>query len=609
MRTKSSRRNFLRLSASASLASFSAASFSDSGRHRQPTVGAVNIGIPLLYHSPPLTPYVDALPIPPLQPIGGTVAIKEALHQFHRDLAPARSWGYAGASHLGPTFIAHKGTNPVTVFENQMREHIFAPDIDLSHEGTDPLDLALPPVSMHLHGAPNPPEFDGHPMDLFRPGETKSYVFNNSMEATTLWLHDHAMGNTRLNVYGGLATQYWVRDEWDTGEPTNPLGLPSGEYEIPLTIQDKMFFPDGMPRYYATPTVRRSWWQGGFCGDVMCVNGKVWPDLKVKRGLYRFRLLNGAPLNTYTFYFSNKMPFYVIGNDGGLLDAPVKVQQLTVGCGERYDLLVDFSQQLPGEQIELLNDEQIVWPGQMLGSKMIPNIMRFTVLDETGLPGVIPEKLRGGSGFPTKLPALPKPDSIRDITLNWLLAPRIPFSDMNINNVGYMDEEIEMPEQGSVEQWNFINNSPWDHTLHIHLVQFRILGRTDFAASLYKLTQAKPKKGVRWAPSAERYTFGRPMQAPKPEESGWKDTVRCPPGQITRIIVRFPTEQELGFDPDRTFGSSQFMSPLQGYSWHCHILDHEDHEMMLRYRLVRPGTNLIVSNSKRVELCIAPNLN
>lgn len=560
-------------------------SIANSGRHRQPSIGS--LGLPLIYHSPVLEPYVDPLPIPPLRSLGGTVVIGESLHQFHRDLAPARSWGYDGASHLGPTFIARRGENIATVFDNQLQDHIFAKDIDLSHHGTCALDLVAPPVSVHLHGAPNAPEHDGNPLDLFRPGTRKVYEFNNEIEASTLWLHDHAMGNTRLNVYGGLVTQYWVRDEWDTGEADNPLGLPVGRYEIPLNIQDKMFWKDGMPRFYATPTVPRNWWQGGFCGDVMCVNGKVWPNLDVDRGLYRFRILNGSSLSTYTFYFSNLMNFHVIGTDGGLLDAPALTHQLTVGVGERFDILVDFSGLQPGTKIQLLNDEEIVWPGQMLGSKMIPNVMQFTVQESMGFAGPVPLTLRGGHNQPDKLPPLQPAEFVRPATLNWLVDKRIPFSDMNLNNMRYVDEPVEMALQGRVEQWDFINNSPWDHTLHLHLVQFRIIGRQDFAPLLYLFFNPPPaRKGKKWAPSADRFARRRPMDLPLPVEDGWKDTVRCPPGQITRILVRFPTAAELGFDPDAVFGYDEQGWPLQGYGWHCHIMDHEDHEMMLRYRLV-----------------------
>lgn len=557
----------------------------DSGRHRQPNIGS--LGLPLIYHSPTLQPYVDPLPIPPQRTLGDPVVMAEAQHRFHRDLAPARSWGYAGATHMGPTFIARRGENIPTAFSNELGDHIFAKDIDLSHHGTCALDLLVPPVSVHLHGAPNAPQHDGNAMDLFRPGVQRIYDFNNDIEASTMWLHDHAMGNTRLNVYGGLITQYWVRDEWDTGDQNNPLGLPYGDYEIPLTIQDKMFWDDGMPRFYATPTVPRNWWQGGFCGDVMCVNGKVWPNLDVDRGLYRFRILNGASLNTYTFHFSNRMGFHVIGTDGGLLDKPVYAEQLTVGVAERFDILVDFSGLEPGTRIQLMNDEQIVWPGQMLGSVMIPNVMQFTVQDKVGFTNPVPETLRGKQGQPPALPPLPKPEYVRSSTLNWLPDTRIPFSDMNLNNMGYTDEPIEQPVQGRIEQWDFINNSPWDHTLHLHLVQFRIIGRQDYRQLLYMLfNPPPPRKGTRWAPSADAFARRRPMDLPLPVEDGWKDTVRCPPAQITRILVRFPTQEELGFDPDAIFGTDEMGWPLQGYGWHCHIMDHEDHEMMLRYRLV-----------------------
>ena len=579
--------------------------FANSGKGAQPSYPEW-LRVPGVFHSPTLTPYVDALPIPPIRELGGTVAIAQRRHRFHRDLPVADSWAYGDVTHLGPTFVTHRGERAPTTFVNELPAHLFAADMDLSHHGSDPADREHPPMSVHLHGAPNAPEHDGHPLHLFRPGESRVYDFGNDLDATTLWIHDHAMGSTRLNTYAGLVTQYWVRDEWDTGRRDNPLGLPAGEFEIPLIVQDKMFWDSGLPRYWSTWTVPRDWWQGGFCGDVMCVNGKAWPNLDVARGLYRFRLVNAAPLNDYTFSLSNGMPMWVIGNDGGLLDAPVKAQQLTVGVGERYDLLIDFSSLRPGEQVELRNDEEIVWPGQLIGSHMIPNIMRFTATDRRGWRGAVPTRLRGGRRRPAPLPPLPTPQRRRTATLNQLIAlPRIPFSDMNLNNMGYFDEPIEMPEQGAIEQWDLVNTNTMPHTLHLHLVQFRILGRQDFdVLGYFGFDGPFPPKGTKWNKSPEPFITEPVMRPPLPVEVGWKDTVRCPPGQVTRILVRFPTADELGFDPDAVFGTwSGTMEDhagttgphpveltLQGYSWHCHVMDHEDHEMMLRYRLVPPGT-------------------
>ena len=175
----------------------SRSAFANSGKHAQPSFG---FGLPGVFHSPTLAPYADALPIPPLRSLGGTVEMDEHQHQFHRDLPFAAAWAYGDVSHLGPTFIAHTGEHTPTTFVNRFPRHLFAPDIDLSHHGTAPDDLMHPPVSVHLHGAPNAPEHDGHPLHLFRPGEERTYDFNNAIEATTLWLHDHAMGLSLIHI-------------------------------------------------------------------------------------------------------------------------------------------------------------------------------------------------------------------------------------------------------------------------------------------------------------------------------------------------------------------------------------------------------------------------
>lgn len=301
-----------------------------------------NLG--LEYRSPKLRPFVDPLPIPPQRPIGGTLRIAEARHRFHRDLPAAPSWGYGGLPHSGPVLLAQPGDAPPTTFTNALGKHLLARDIDLGLDGTSREDRTHPQTVVHLHGAPNRPEDDGHPNAAFRPGESATYRFRLPDESATLWYHDHAMGSTRLSVYAGLAAQVWVRDRFDTGRPDNPLGLPTGAHEIPLLIADKLFFPDGRLRYQGTPLNPQDQWGGGLCGDVIVVNGKAWPYLAVDRAVYRFRVVNGAPLNDYRLVLSDRSPFWVIGSDGGLLDEPVLVEELDIAPGERYDLLIDFTE-------------------------------------------------------------------------------------------------------------------------------------------------------------------------------------------------------------------------------------------------------------------------
>jgi spore coat protein A, manganese oxidase len=312
------------------------------------------------------------------------------------------------------------------------------------------------------------------------------------------------------------------------------------------------------------------------------VNGLAWPDMPVARGLYRLRVLNAANLSTWHLYFSNLMTFWVIGTDGGLLDAPVATTSLRLSPAERVDLLVDFSTLDPGATVILCNDEPVPMQAAAIGEVPLPYLMRFTVGAAAGFRGPVPATLRGGPAQPAALPPLPTPQRVRNLTINQLLALRDPPALMTLNNLRFDTADIETPRQGTVEQWNLINTTGDVHPIHLHLVTFRILSRQPFDTTLYQLANPAPPVGLRWSPTAEAFTTGAPT-APQPWEAGWKDTVRVEGNTITRIIVRFPTAAELGFDPDATFGNPT--SPLRGYVWHCHVIDHEDNDMMLPYRL------------------------
>ncbi|MBJ7519078.1 MAG: multicopper oxidase domain-containing protein [Solirubrobacteraceae bacterium] len=553
-------------------------------------------GLGLEFKSPRLAKYVDDLPVLPRRGLGGDIVMAEARHRFHRDLDLVPSWGYDGLSHLGPTIEAVRREQTPTTFVNALGRHVMWRDIDRRLHGASELDRTHPPAVVHLHGAPNRPSADGHPMAMSRPGGRVTHVFGTDMEAAGLWYHDHAMGTTRLSLYAGLAGMFLLRDEFDTGETDNPLGLPAGEYEIPLVLTDKLFYPDGRLRYQGTPLVARDEWAGGLCGDVMIVNGKAWPRLEVDRGVYRFRTVNAAQINDYRLELSNGQPFWVIGSDGGLLDAPAHVAELDIAPGERYDLLIDFSSLRPGEHVDLLNTMRISWAGKLIGAVQVPNVMRFVAGTDRGRHRSIPNTLRGGTRQPARLPAVPTTRRVRTATLNAFLDRRnirwISTGVMNMNNLTYADPEIEAPVQGTTERWDFVN-CDWTiqiHAMHLHLVQFRVVSRQDLNVARYMRDNPPPTLGRRWAPAPDRYLRGA-VEQPAPYEAGWKDTVRCPRRQVTSVIVRWPTADELGFDPDAPFTTPQGGTE-QGYVWHCHVIDHEDHEMMLRLRITAPGQDL-----------------
>ncbi|MEU6560076.1 multicopper oxidase family protein [Nocardia nova] len=559
-----------------------------------------DIASPLLFHSPPLRKFVDELPRLPIV-TGDRVDLVAATteHRFHSDLTAAPAFGYNGRSYLGPT-IEHTAGTPLAVrFHNRLGAHPFAADIDTSLHGVPDSYRSTVPASLHLHGGVTPPASDGHPEQLVLPGQQLDHEFPFRQSAGHLWYHDHAMGITRANVYAGLAGTVLLRDEFDTGGPDNPLGLPAGEFELPLVLQEKIFTPEGRQSLRSTVVVPRGLWEGGGVGDVGVVNGVVWPELAVARGLYRFRVINAASFSVWNLFFGNRMRFWVIGTEHGLLDAPAEVRELRLAPAERVDLLVDFADLAPGDTVELRNDEQPVFQAAVLGEVAMPVFCRFRVRDRTGFRGAVPRTLRGGPRQPPPLPPVREPALVRNLTVSQPYEPRMPPAIMSLNNLRYSDPDIEMPRQGTTEVWNIVNITPDPHPIHIHLVTFRILSRTPLRTVDYQLAHPQPPVGVRWTPDPRGFLSG-PPQPPAPWESGWKDVVRVDGGTATRVVVRFPTADELGFDPDASFArlnpamaahsdtrTAHRHSDLRGYIWHCHLLDHEDHDMMLRFRTVR----------------------
>lgn len=611
---------------------------------------------PLLFHSPDLEPYVDELPRPDvMRGENLDLAARTGTHRFHRDLPPAMTLGYGTADYLGPVIEANSGVRTTLTYRNEITAHPHARDIDTSLHGLSESVRTHVPTSLHLHGGVTEPASDGHPEQLSLPGQGHVHHFDNRQEATGLWYHDHAMAITRLNVYGGLAGGYLLRDRFDTGRPDNPLGLPAGEFEVPLVMQEKIMRADGSASMRSTPIVPEGHWEGGAVGDVGVVNGVIWPNAEVARGLYRFRMVNAASFSNWMLHLSRPLPLWVIGMEGGLLPAPARVDRFRLGPGERADVLVDFSSLAPGEVVELLNLEEAAPQAAQIGAVKLTRLMRFRATTARGHTGPVPDTLRGGTGQPAALAPPGRATAVRNVSLSQPSDIRLPPSMMSLNNLRWSSEQIEIPRQGSTEMWNIVNATPDPHPIHIHLVHFRVIARQAIDTIAMCLRQPQPPTGIKWTPDPDPFVVG-PVRAPEPWETGMKDTVIADPNSVTRVLVHFPTADELGFDPDATFpaavsiggtpagaghggqgghgdghgdhadggghhgghhGGGHGDSPgpldtdpeidrlggdyigsvappaahhrrdiLQGYVWHCHILDHEDHDMMLRYRTV-----------------------
>jgi spore coat protein A len=364
-------------------------------------------------------------------------------------------WGYDGVF-PGPTIRARSG-RPVLVWQRNRLP-----------EGT----------AVHLHGGNVPASSDGHPLDSIDPGGARAYFYPNRQPAATLWYHDHFHHHESAHTYAGLTGMYIIEDD-----AKRRLRLPHGRHDVPLVIQDRSFNADGS---FRPPGPEE------FAGDVLLVNGRPHPRFEVAQRAYRFRILNGSSLDgLLELSLDSGGVFHVIGNDGGLLEAPVPVTTLPVAPSERVDVVIDFSRYEVGTQIVMRNT--------FAGA---PKVMRFDVR----------RRAHRYEPLPSRLVPIARIDPAKSVKQREFVLALDPKSgQMLINGRAFDPERIDIkPKLGTTEIWTIVNGErelPIPHVFHTHLVRFQILDRD-----------------------------GRPSA---PLEAGWKDSVRVDPGTSVRIIMTF----------------------------------------------------------------------
>jgi spore coat protein A len=520
-----------------------------------------------------LTKYLEPVPLPGAgvvvaAPSGAnrySFAQTEIARRLHPELPPTPLWAYDDGSGLGGqsgsfgmAVVAHSGI-PLEIE--------FTHDLPERYPDWIPVDTRLTPLGdqvrlmTHLHGGFVAAASDGNPAvtpNGFGPGETQIVHYTNQrpqMPASLLWFHDHGLGATRLNVFAGLAAAYIVRDEHDTGAEPNPIGIPGGAYEIPLVVQDRQFNPDGT-FLYPTSGISGATWIGEYFGDVMLVNGKVWPFLNVEPRMYRFRILNGCNARILNLDIGGPS-FWQIGAEGGMWDTPVPVKELVLAPAERADVLVDFGR-FPGARLVMKNHnprKPVTTPAPSL--EQVMQIRVGTSVSQPG-PRAIP------SSLPGRKAELPDPIRTRYITLNEIDVDE-PTWFLNLDGVHFDQGPVtETPKVGAVEDWVYVNLTADTHPMHMHLVTFQVIGRTPFDVQAYEEANEGPH-GVPGGIDPSPFATG-PMEPPDPTERGFKDTVKANPGYFTTIRARF----------DLPTG----VSAPQTYVHHCHIVEHEDNDMM-----------------------------
>jgi spore coat protein A len=521
-----------------------------------------------------LTKYVQRVPLPG----AGIVVASPSGHnqysftqtqiarQLHPSLPPTPLWAYDDGSGLGGqagsfgmAVVAQSGTPLVVDFTHNLPS---------TYPNWLPVDTRLTPLGSdvrlmtHLHGGFVAAASDGNPAATplgFGPGETQTVFYTNQapqMPASLLWFHDHGLGTTRLNVFAGLAAAYVVRDEFDTGLEPNPIGIPGGRYEIPLVVQDRRFNPDGT-FLYPRSGIDGATWIGEYFGDTMLVNGKVWPFLDVEPRLYRFRILNGCNARILSLDVGGPT-FWQIGAEGGMWDVPVSASRMVLAPAERADVIVDFSR-FAGQTLVMKNHK----PGRPVSNPapVLEQVMQIRVGTTVTLkgPSSIPSELPGG-----RRANLGSPIRTRFITLNEIDTDE-PTWFLNLNGVHFDEGPVtESPKVGTVEDWVYVNLTGDTHPMHTHLVTFQVIGRTPFDVEAYEEAYEGPH-GVPGGIDPGPFATG-PMLPPDPDERGFKDTVKANPGFFTTIRAKFDLPLEV--------------TTPQRYVYHCHIVEHEDNDMM-----------------------------
>ncbi|MBS1805652.1 MAG: multicopper oxidase domain-containing protein [Acidobacteria bacterium] len=499
--------------------------------------------------------------------------MQEGMHSMHSSLPATRVWGYEGM-YPGPSIEAAQGERVEIVWENLLpTTHIFKIDRHIHGAMAPTPEVRTVP---HLHGMRTTSKSDGLPEEWFVPGKKVRYTYKNEQRAAMLWYHDHAVGITRLNVYAGLSGLYFLRDEEE-----KKIGLPSGEYEIPLILQDRTLDEHGQlvydPAFDDGVALAPGIWGPEFLGKLPVVNGTICPFANVEPRTYRLRILNASNSRFFRLQFNlsqraTDIPDLInmqqIGSDGGLLPKPVLLNQVLVGPAERVDLLVDFTK-AEGKTVTVTNDAEAPFPDWGMGDmegveegspiEVIPRpdvprldeLMQFRVVlprkDAAGMKGL---KIDTSSFIRFK-----ESDAVRsrDFVLTEHMDKDGKSLGVRINEKGYDDPVTEIVKLGSVETWRFINTTADAHPMHIHLVQFQILHRQGFDHIAMRGGSLKP--------------IGTP-RPPDDGEAGWKDTAVVLPNEMLTIIARFE-----GYEGKFVF--------------HCHMLEHEDNDMMRPFVVVK----------------------
>ena len=577
-----------------------------------------------LYHVP-AAPWLTYTNVPEYD-----MPMRSIMHKFHPDLPAVEVWGYNG-TYPGPTFDVQVN-QPILVnwINNLPALYPIWNPANLNYHGVYDQSVR---TTVHLHGGASLARYDGYPTNTFGVGEADQYFYGNwelGHTGQTLWYHDHAVGLTGNNVYAGLAGYYYLRNP---SFETN-LNLPSGNYEVPLVLQDRDIQTNCAP---ASLSQGASPWH-----SLAVVNGKVTPYLEVEPRKYRFRILNGAGARTFGLFLrttdtnglknnTNVVPpqYTVIGTEDGFLKHATNLDSSTDGNGlflmpgERIDVVIDFSKHAKTNLTVITKGAN----GNPSFAPKLTNLMQFRVTlplsspDTSAIPATnfvndwVETATMFGQAVSTQTVQL-------DLNLPGLYAgpPFIPggsypFALLNLKF--FSDPTTEMPHAGDTEVWNFVNLSSDAHPMHVHLLDFRIGDRIRFGGyftnanggiDLTKVptmvTQYNKDRTNGVLKDISYYLSNNPDDnfPIQPFEDGPKDTVRVGPYTLTQVVMKWPTNS---IYYSTASGSSLGDDTFGRYIYHCHILDHEDNDMMRPLTLLppyQPPLMAVADATSRVKL-------
>lgn len=470
--------------------------------------------------------------------------MRQAEWNWHDDLTAFRGgrntlWGFDG-EFPGPMFRVRYGEPWFVRIHNDLPP------------GASALGFGNPVITTHLHNFHTPSESDGNPLYYNYPGHYYDYHYpalkagvnqyggiGNPNEALgTLFYHDHKLDFTAQNVYAGVVGMCSIYDDLDTGDPDEATGLrlPCGanyEYDVGLVFHDRQFDPQGVDFFPLTCF-------DGAIGDKMTVNGTIQPKMTVKRRRYRFRMLDVGPSRYYWWFLrrgtgTSFLPMTVIANDGNLLPRAVTVPSFKQGVAERFDIVIDFAQFAPGTELYLMNRAEQVSGRGPTGKVLTPGyeVLKFVVSGEPVVDRSLP--------VPNGRPLRPLPDINQPVTRSKLWVFDRQGGEWAVNNERFdrASPPYEIPE-GTAENWIIEGGGgSWSHPVHIHYEEHRYLSYNNAA---------------------------RPDPT-RPLESGRKDVIRLDPNALVSIYLRFRDYKGL-------------------YVMHCHNVVHEDHSMMVSWKIV-----------------------